>query len=242
MYLSSANTVNENQKTMEEAPRFSKLLRLAPQFDLLHPESSARANAEKVVSAGFERAFAAKLESFMPALLSMHCVGKLSGVAGVCLAGNQPLFLEQYLDAPIESVLQKQSIQAINRESIVEVGNLVAANNGASLAVFIVLASSLERAGFSHMVFTTTNCLTKKFSRLGFETSFLADASIDKLKPSQQSNWGTYYLTNPRVVAGDLTAANELINQRPLYSCIKTAFEGQIEAITELLLSSRTAL
>jgi hypothetical protein len=168
-------------------------------------------------------------------------MGRLSGVAGICFAGNQQLFLEQYLETPIESELAAHSKLAINRDSIAEIGNLVAANNGASLAVFIVLACSLKQAGFTHMVFTATEGLREKFRRLGLSTCFIADADVNKLETGTERHWGTYYQTKPQVIAGELATANALINQRPLYNCIQTTFSKQIDALTEQLVSLRGA-
>jgi hypothetical protein len=226
------------QKTMDTA-RFSRLLRLTPQFELLSTDSIAKTQAQALINTGFRRAFTANLESFMPQLLTMHCVGKLSGVAGLCLAKQQSLFLEQYLAAPIESEIETISGLRTSRDGIVEVGNLVAANNGASLAVFIVLASSLQQAGFTHMVFTATESLREKFNRLGFGTQFLANADINMLKQTNQTNWGTYYDKSPQVVVGELSVANELIGQRSLYHCIQTTFSKQIESVTQQLISRK---
>ena len=226
------------QKTMDTA-RFSRLLRLTPQFELLSTDSIAKTQAQALINTGFRRAFTANLESFMPQLLTMHCVGKLSGVAGLCLAKQQSLFLEQYLAAPIESEIETISGLRTSRDGIVEVGNLVAANNGASLAVFIVLASSLQQAGFTHMVFTATESLLEKFNRLGFGTQFLANADINMLKQTNQTNWGTYYDKSPQVVVGELSVANELIGQHSLYHCIQTTFSKQIESVTQQLISRK---
>ncbi len=237
MYIARPLVQYKVEQNAIETARISRLLRLTPQFELLVTDSMAKTDAESLISTGFSRAFTANLESFMPQLLTMHCVGKLSGVAGLCLASKQSLFLEQYLTAPIESEIQNLSGLKTNRDGIVEVGNLVAANNGASLAVFIVLASSLEQAGFSHMVFTATESLREKFNRLGFVTQFLANADIKLLKQTNQTDWGTYYDKSPQVVSGELSAACELINQRSLYSCIKTTFSNQIERVTEQLLN-----
>jgi hypothetical protein len=239
MYMSSTTTEYESSPNLKETARFSRLLRLTPRFELLPHESGSKSAAENMISEGFKRAFLANLESFMPQLLSMHCMSKLSGVAGICLAGNQHLFLEQYLDAPIETEPAKHSNLSVNRHCIAEIGNLVAAKNGASLAVFVVLACALQRAGFTHMVSTATESLREKFQCLGLRTCFIANAQISKLETKNQSNWGTYYQTDPQVIAAELEAANELISQRPLYNCIKNTFANQVDALTEQLLRLR---
>jgi len=235
MYLADVKTLNQTHHVNRDKARFARLLRLTPQFQLLGPDCVQRADAEICIRNKFLEAYGAELQAFLPQLLSMKCGGRLSGVAGICQAGRQQLFLERYLSVPVEQALQEKLGTATHRNSIVEIGNLVATNNGASLAIFIVLATLLYQAGFSHMVFTATEKLRNKFEKLGFETAVLADADPVCLVGADADCWGSYYANKPQVVAGDLLMACKLIAGRPLFSCIELAFSAQIHSLSEQL-------
>ena len=211
-----------------ESARFSRLLRLVPSFQLLNPQSVNRGQAEIFIGEKFQEVYGAELHDFLPQLLTMQCAGKLSGVAGISPARGRALFLEQYLDKPVEQELAALTGKSVRREEIVEIGNLVAANNGASLALFIVLASLLQDAGFTTLVFTLTEQLRNKFHRLGFEPLFIADAEESELAPGTGSRWGSYYQQRPQVMAGNLQKAVSLIDRGQLYTCIRMALDGQI--------------
>lgn len=255
MYLADTETLQHPPRLARDNARLARLLRLTPQFEILTRDNDLRTDAEICIHDRFLDAFGAELQTFLPILLSMKCANRLSGIAGISQADRQDLFLEQYLDAPVEQALalamkevrvQSESPSpAINhtattdsnfaRNSIVEIGNLVAASNGASLAIFVVLAGVLSQAGFTHMVFTATEKLRSKFDRLGYETLFLADADPRRLASENLDSWGSYYANKPQVIAGQLSTAMSLIKSRPLFASIAMAFSGQIQTLAQQL-------
>lgn len=254
MYLADTETLQQATQLTRDNARFARLLRLTPQFNILTRDNNLRPDAENCIRERFLDAFGAELQSFLPILLSMKCANRLSGIAGISLADQQELFLEQYLDAPVEQTLAlaMQGMRGESespsttltdsdfaRNSIVEIGNLVAASNGASLAIFIVLAGALSQAGYTHMVFTATEKLRSKFNHLGYDTLFLADADPGRLASENLDSWGNYYANKPQVIAGQLSTAMRLIESRPLFASIATAFSGQIHTIAKQLEQQR---
>ena len=118
------------------------------------------------------------------------------------------LFLERYLDAPIESLLTALTGQAHERERIVEISNLASEKPGGSLHIIINLARHLDQFGYEWVVFTATQQLIGIFTKLGLPLLALAKADPTRLG-SEASDWGRYYDTNPVVVAGPIRLALE---------------------------------
>ena len=80
-----------------------------------------RQEVESFIINGYKKAFDAKISVTMPYLLAVK-KGKLKAVLGIRSA-NHPLFIEQYLQGPIEQLLRAHNINAKRRE-IAEIGNL----------------------------------------------------------------------------------------------------------------------
>ncbi len=240
MYLSEAQSTAVILPG-EENHRFRRLLKLTPSFQLLCRQDDAREAAEHCVRDKFQSAYGADLDTFLPFMLTMHCAGRLTGVSGINPAASGPLFLEQYLAEPLESRIGKIIGHTPDRGSIVEIGNLVSASNGGSLAIFIVLASALAACGYDHMVFTATRKLRSRFTRLGFEFQHVADANLDCLIDSDAESWGSYYDNDPQVVLGSAVQAVQLIESRALFSCLRKTLSGEIDRIAVQLLKSRSA-
>lgn len=207
-----------------------------PRFALVDQVSAERGAVEAYISAKFNQAYGASLSHYLPLLVTLRCAENLSGVAGVGLAGQQPaLFLEQYLDVPVELELERVTGTRVARNSIAEVGNLVATTRGASRIVFIVLASLLARAGLDWMVFTATAPLQASLRKLGFTLLPIQAANPDRLPLAGGREWGTYYQYGPQVVAGKLDGAMALIAERHLYGAMQNLFQAQIDELAVLL-------
>lgn len=121
------------------------------------------------------------------------------------------LFLERYLDMPIETAMAQLAGQPVKRERIVEVGHLASEKHGSSIQVILALAEHLARQGHEWVVFTATRELLGIFSRLGLPLLALAPADAARLGQAAAS-WGRYYETRPVVVAGKIRMGLE----RPL--------------------------
>ena len=186
------------------------LERITPSVAVTHAVAGSlrRGEAESFVRSVFARHYGADVTAFAPNLLMVEQDRRLVAVTGWRPAAEQPLFLERYLDAPIEVSMQRLADIPVKRERIVEVGNLAAEKAGGSLHVILELAAHLDRLGYEWVVFTATNELIGIFTRLGLPLLALAPADPARLG-DEAAAWGSYYETQPIVVTGRIRHALE---------------------------------
>ncbi|MGA0806111.1 MAG: thermostable hemolysin [Pseudohongiellaceae bacterium] len=204
-----------------------------PRFDLLSPRDAQRAEAEQYVAERYQAAYHAELHHFLPCLMTMRCLGTLSGVAGMGPAGAAPLFLERYLNAPVEQVLSALGGTQVARADLVEIGNLAADQRGASHLLFVLFSAVLHRAGYRWMTFTATRALRNNLHKLGFPLLNLGSARIEEIPADERASWGSYYDTDPQVVAGSLDAAFRIIQERPLMRRVLRLYRYEINYLAE---------
>jgi hypothetical protein len=161
----------------------------------------------------------------------MRCQGQLKAVSGVRPAAGHELFLEQYLGKPVETVLSQLRAVPVERRKIMEVGNLVATQSGASQLVFLLLTALLHRCDFEWVVFTGTPVVIRGLERLGFRLEKLGDADPLKLTSSKPADWGRYYEQGPQVVAGNVLEGIRILSEQKLYTAALTLFERQISQL-----------
>lgn len=128
-------------------------------------------------------------------------LGCRSGAAlGYCRAGDTPLFLEAYLDCPVEELVAAALGRAVERGQIVEIGNFAADNAMAMVELWGDAANDLGGSG-EVAVATLTAPLRRMFARIGVPIVELAPARCDRLG-EKGGEWGSYYDQDPRVCAG----------------------------------------
>jgi hypothetical protein len=177
-------------------------------IEILSATSPHRAAVEKFIIAAYARAFGAQLTITMPELMAARdAEGGVVGALGLRCAGEATLFLEGYLDQPVEITLTAASGHAARRESIIEVGHLAAASPGGSSWLIALLTSYLLGLGKNWAVFTGNRALRNAFARLGISMVDLGDAAPERIGASRQT-WGSYYDDEPRVTAVGVCAAH----------------------------------
>ena len=172
--------------------------------------SPRREEAEQFIRSVFLRHHAAQVNSFAPSLLLIEAQDRVLAAAGWRGAGQQPLFLERYLDDPVEVLLERLTGQRLSRDHVVEVGHLASEKPGSSLHVIVALARHLAQSGYEWVVFTATCELVRIFTRLGLPLLALAKADPARLG-DEAAAWGRYYDTQPIVVAGRLRLGLERV-------------------------------
>jgi len=157
---------------------------------------------EAFIRRRFAEQHAARVTRFMPCLLGLHAAdGSLHGAVGLRLAHAGPLFLERYLDHPIEEAIGLRCDGAADRGEIVEVGNLAADGQGSARRLIVSVAERLSGRGLRWVAFTGTPALLNSFRRLGFSLHRVGPADPARLGP-EHSDWGRYYDCRPQVMFG----------------------------------------
>ena len=162
----------------------------------------ARAEVEGFIRAVFKRAHSAEITHFMPQLVALRDQnGVLMAAFGWKKASDGTLFLEQYLDEPIESLISKTLNKNISREQITKIGNLAVANpRNAGILIAHVIQHSLDM-GIEWCVATAHHSLQNGLIKAGRDVYPLFNADKARLSQEEQTKWGTYYKHMPQVVA-----------------------------------------
>ena len=173
-------------------------------IDIDHPRREA---VEQFIARRFLEAHGARINCFMPHLIALFdAAGEVLAAVGMRAADDETLFLEYYLDTPVErAIADKGEFSGIAgigmRSRIAEIGNLASIDRRASRELFKLLTQQLQTDNFEWAVFTGCSSLQRMFKVLGIETICLGRALQSQL-PRDQQTWGSYYEDSPRVVAG----------------------------------------
>jgi len=151
--------------------------------------------------------------SVKPSYLTWHSVNAADGrplaVLGYRGAAHGPLFLEAYLDRPIEAVVSEQLGVEFDRARIVEIGCLAALPSAALVRLWHGSAMQLV-AQFDIAVATLTQPLRLAFDRVGLPFTEVAPARRDRA-PRTNERWGAYYDLDPVVCAGRIGVGLETL-------------------------------
>jgi hypothetical protein len=169
-----------------------------------------RAEAEQFIRDRFRRTHGAHIETFMPTLLMATAIdGTLQGVAGCRAADGNALFLERYLDAPIEEVLSKSTGARVRRSEVVEVGNFACRDSRVACAFTSQLPRYLIGMGNVWIAFTATVSIRRILRLLGARCVNLG-AADGACARDGADRWGRYYSNDPRVMGGYLPLARRI--------------------------------
>lgn len=176
-------------------------------FALHIVDSPERTATEQFVRGAYRNSYGAQLQALMPLLLEVRCHNTTQAALGMRPGrGDAPFYLEHYLDQPVEQVIARRSAGPVARADIVEIGNLAAARRGASPLLFLIMAATLDAAGYRWLAFTATPQVEKLVARLQYRPLELSDVDPDRIGP-ERALWGTYYETRPRVMCVPLAEA-----------------------------------
>ncbi|WP_323750145.1 thermostable hemolysin [Marinobacter sp.] len=167
-------------------------------FSEIVPQTTMAETVAGFIRRRFLQAYGAEPSLRIPSLLVLTTVqGSLMAAVGVRNASHDPLFLEDYLSVPVETMMPETGI---DRSRIAEIAHLAGVEAGVSRYLFASLSVWLERAGYDWVVCTGTDQLRNSFHRLGIATSVLANADPSRL-PDGGAGWGCYYDHHPVVMA-----------------------------------------
>ncbi len=204
------NSISINSETIQAVPKANSSSSLITQ---IHGHDDLDINIVKqFIRDQFYKKYQAEINNFMPNLVSiLNHKGQLKAAVGYRNAKLGPLFLEQYLSSPIETLLSTKSGQAVSRDQIVEVGNLACVTAGYARIAIIKLTQLLHNANYQWVVFTLTQELLNSFKKLNLTPQFLEIADQERI--ISKDSWGTYYETSPVVMYGHIETGLNLLSQ-----------------------------
>ncbi len=187
----------------------------------LHPPASPRRDAvEALISTVYRRRYDAHPPDFAPILVSLSSSHGPVAAAGYRPAAQGPLFLERYLDRPIEQLLPATRRGTTSRAAIVEVGHLAATRVGEGRRLVYCLGQHLVDQGYAWVVSTVTRELRNLFLRLGVTPLALGMADPRALG-NERFRWGSYYDHEPVILAGHLPHAMARLGARHCHAALR---------------------
>ncbi len=203
---------------------------LLPLYSLkLHlPESADRAGVEQFIYQRFAHQYGANISVFLPMLLSAADDKGVTAALGFQAAAFRRLFLEQYLDCDIETILSLVTGSDVERQRIVEIGNLASGRQRATQSLFLLLAQILYTAGYEWVVFTANSAVKTWLARLQIPAFVLHEADPKRL-PDKGANWGSYYDDKPVVLAANIDRSFSTMNSHPLMAHLRDQYADEIE-------------
>lgn len=181
---------------------------LAPRRHIvqLSPADPRRACLQHFIAEVYLRRYGAHIVHFAQELIGFQGEsGQWLAAAGYTPAADAPLFVQQYLDVPVADAIAARVGVPVTRVQVAEAGNLAAVSPGAARDMIAHLAAVLHSMQLGWVVLTCTRTLLNSFVRLGLAPIALAHANPRRL-PDCGKSWGSYYRTDPIVVAADVAA------------------------------------
>jgi thermostable hemolysin len=191
--------------TLQRRQRPARIARSPAEIDTFaEATQEAREQVQEFIFKRYAVEYGAKVQHFMPRLFSYH--SQQAGLVGAfgLRPADQTLFLERYLDEPIEAVVASKLGKQVARKHIVEIGQFAGTKAGAVRAMIVGLTTHLHKEGYRWVVFTGTLALRNAFRRLGLSPFDVARADPTRLTSDELIQWGTYYQSDPRVQFGDI--------------------------------------
>ena len=177
---------------------------LGTQLRILRPDHPDRAGLQRFIADSFARVYGASIVNFAEQLVGLpEAAGGWAAAAGYTLAAKTRLFVEHYLDQPVEQAIAAALGVAIERNQVVEVGNFAARSPGSARQVITCMTALLHQLGRTWVVFTSTRSLLNSFARLRIAPIVLAPADPMRLV-DRGSSWGSYYATQPQVMTANI--------------------------------------
>ena len=165
-------------------------------------QGADRTRVERFIERGYRVRFGSRIVDHYPSILSLeHTRGEVLAAVGIRNAGDEALYLERYLDEPIERAISRVTGDLPLRAEILEIGNLAAIGRSATARLIAAAAAHLEASQCEYAVVTATDELRNLLRSFGFGWHTLADARADRLADRGRS-WGRYYERNPKILAG----------------------------------------
>ena len=217
---------NNNKIKFFSSKSSNKLPVYDAQINFFSEGESARRPLENFINQVFKKHYNVSIEQFYPDLLAIESVeaktqysqkkysqkNTIKAVAGIRCASDENLFSEYYLAQSLESELSHIYHKDINRQKVVEVGNLAPANVGQMRWLIAAITAFLYSAGYEYLVFTAVPSIYNSFKHMDMPVRIMTEANPDKLPGDIKQHWGAeYYAHKPVVITGDIIRGFEVM-------------------------------
>lgn len=195
---------------------------------LARPGQPHRGELEAFIHDRFAAMHQADVRHYLPELIGLQDhQGHLIAAVGLRPASNGPLFLERYLDEPLEAVVCRQDGRVVRRSELVEVGNLAASSAGGARLIIIAITWLLAIGDFKWVSFTGGPSLVNSFNRLGLQPLPIAEADPARLN-GDAASWGNYYQQRPQVHIGQIGSGHKLLKHAGVYRRLGLPLFGRV--------------
>lgn len=165
-------------------------------------DSADRDEIERFIIDTLHHTYGADIKRFKPYLMSLRDQeNRLIAVCGLHSAATERLFLESFLDQPIESLLSVHTSSPVKRGDIVEIDNFSVKELGMSRHLVTAINDQLYFTAKQWAVLTATPALRDVFVDLGINPEILADTDINLLSSEDRQAWGSYFEQKPQILA-----------------------------------------
>jgi hypothetical protein len=175
-------------------------------------EIPERRALENFIREKYRQVHQASVSTFSSTLFAGYVGAKMQVVIGMEHLHQTNAFLEQYLDEPIENILGKISQTEVNRDQIVEIGNLAAVDMNQAKLMVAFLVFHLSRQQITWAVCTGTAAVRYVLQQMRLHFHVLEKADPEVLGEAQRL-WGSYYQQKPYVLAIDVAEALQVTRQ-----------------------------
>ena len=172
---------------LEQSPSDQASLPARPTLLVLRTPGALRTSVESFIRSVYANTYGATVREFAPSLVCLQAHDRVVAAAGYRLA-SEPLYLERYLDRPVEQLLD--TTRPVARQCIAEVGHLSSLQPGASRQLMGALAAHLHAEGVEWVVSTVTAPLRHLLIRIGIGAHVIGAASAQRLGRTAV-DWGT---------------------------------------------------
>ncbi|MCE2949088.1 MAG: thermostable hemolysin [bacterium] len=192
-----------------------RLARMMPRLEPLLAEDEGRADLEGFIAGVFLQRHGAHTSHYAASLLGLRGQdGGWCAALGYTRAPAGGLFVEHYLDRPVEQAVAAVLGEPVDRSTLAEVGNLAASADGLGRLLIALTTVHLFEQGVQHVVFTATRALSNAFARLGVPLVDMGPADPARV-PGGEANWGDYYRHDPRILAGRVASGLPVAGRLP---------------------------
>ena len=165
-------------------------------------DSADRIEIERFITDTLHHTYGADIRRFKPYLLTLRDQdNRLIAVCGLHSAATERLFLENFLDQPIEALLSAHTGSIVKRGEIVEIDNFSVVELGMSRHLVTAINDQLYFTAKQWAVLTATPELRDVFVDMGVYPEILADTDLNLLSPEDRPAWGNYFELKPQILA-----------------------------------------